>query len=265
MTRVPLPLKVNPGTGRLTGQASIAYNDPWPCPNGAWGSGAMMGVVMHTMLGNLPGTIGWFNDPAAQASAHFGIDQQGGVHQFGPIGKGWISWAQMAGNLAWYSIEHADDGNQENPLTAEQIAASAQVVECLAGFAGFPLQVTDSPGIQGYGTHVMGGAAWGGHSCPGPGPRAGQRADILALARAIRAPAPLPPPSVPLKVTADGLDSLASLAAGYSLGELDVLWQTAARQPAGWGPLQARYAGAGDWHAPLPDGSLWWVGKAGQP
>ena len=45
----------------------------------------------------------------------------------------------------------------------------------LSRFAGFPLQVTDSAEGTGYGTHVMGGAAWGG-----------QRAAIVALAMAIR-------------------------------------------------------------------------------
>jgi hypothetical protein len=50
-------------------------------------------------------------DPSRAVSAHFGIAQNGSVHQFGPIGKGWIAWAQAAGNAAWYSIEHADDGN----------------------------------------------------------------------------------------------------------------------------------------------------------
>ncbi len=195
--------------GRVTGPASITYNSPWPCVNGSWGSGAIRGVVMHTMVGNLPGTITVFNEPAFQASAHFGIDQQGNIHQFGPIGKGWIAWAQMAGNDAWYSIEHADDGNPANPLTAAQITASAQLLEVLSRFAGFPLQVTDSTEGTGYGTHVMGGAAWGGHTCPGPGPRAGQRAAIVALAMAIRTP----PAAGPYRHVASAGQTLAQIAA----------------------------------------------------
>ena len=173
--------------GRLRGPIKITYNEPFPARNGSWGSGAMRGVVMHTMVGNLPGTVAVFNDPAYQASAHFGIAQDGSVHQFGPIGKGWIAWAQEAGNLAWYSIEHADDENTHNPLTEAQLTASAQVVECLSNYAGFPLDVTDSVDGKGYGTHVMGGAEWGGHTCPGPGPRAMQRYEIIARAKAIRA------------------------------------------------------------------------------
>ncbi len=176
----------------------------------------MNGVVMHTMVGNLPGTIAVFNDPSYQASTHFGIDQTGHIHQFGPIGKGWIAWAQVAGNLTWYSIEHADDGNPENPLTDAQITASAQLVEMLSAFAGFPLQVTDSVSGKGYGAHVMGGAAWGGHTCPGPGPRAGQRAAIIALAKRIRSGSP-PPMTWRARALADagqietGASSLAGL------------------------------------------------------
>jgi hypothetical protein len=175
----------------------------------------MQGVVMHTMVGNLPGTIELFNnpapggDPGLAVSSHFGIDQQGNIHQFGPIGKGWIAWAQIAGNAAWYSIEHADNGNTENPLTEAQITASAQLVEILSRFAGFPLEVTNSTAGKGYGTHVMGGAAWGGHTCPGPGPRAGQRAEIIARAKAIRAAA-APPPAGPTRAEAVAAAKLVS-------------------------------------------------------
>ena len=179
-------LKIN-NNGRVTGPITIIYNKPFPTVNGSWGSGSIAGVVMHTMVGNLPGTVATFNNPASQVSAHFGIAQNGSVHQFGPIGKGWIAWAQRAGNDTWYSIEHADGGNPENPLTDAQLVASAQLVEVLSAFAGFPLQVTDSVSGTGYGTHVMGGAAWGGHTCPGPGPRAGQRHVIIARAKQIRA------------------------------------------------------------------------------
>ncbi len=196
MLATPGHLRVQ-ADGRISGPASIGYNDPFPCVNGSWGSGAMNGVVMHTMVGNLPGTITVFNDPSYQASAHFGIDQEGHIHQFGPIGKGWIAWAEMAGNAAWYSIEHADNADTANPLTEAQIAASAQLVEVLSSFAGFPLRVTDLVTEDGYGTHVMGGAAWGGHTCPGPGPRAQQRYAIIDLARQIRNGAPTPPTPPP--------------------------------------------------------------------
>lgn len=128
--------------GKLQGDIKIDHNDgySWPCVNGAWGSGEIQGVVMHTMIGNLPGTISCFNDPSFEASAHFGIAQDGSVNQFGPIGAGWVAWQICDGNYSWYGIEHADNENPDNPLTDAQIAASAQIVECLSNFAGFPLQ-----------------------------------------------------------------------------------------------------------------------------
>lgn len=197
-------LNVNPD-GRIAGKAKLQYNNPFPCVNGNYGSGGMMGTVMHTMVGDLPGTIAVFNNSNYQASAHFGIAQDGLIHQFGPVGKGWCAWAQVAGNDSWYSIEHADGGNPDTPLTAAQITASAQLVECLSAFAGFPLQISDSPSVKGYGAHFMGGAGWGGHTCPDLPPkhvRSAQRAVILSEAAAIRNP-PAAPPAQPSKGTTD--------------------------------------------------------------
>jgi N-acetylmuramoyl-L-alanine amidase len=95
----------------------------------------------------------------------------------------------MAANLTWYGIEHADHGNPDNPLTDAQVTASAQILECLATYAGFPLHVSYHPYGRGYGTHAMGGAAWGGHTCPDLPPahvRSEQRHAIVELAQAIR-------------------------------------------------------------------------------
>ena len=195
------PPKLGYSNGKLSG-ANVTLNDPWPTPNGDLGGmavpGGIQGVIMHTMVGNLPGTIAVFNEPSFQASAHFGIDQEGNIHQFGPV-NGWKAWAEVAGNASWYSIEHADNGDPSNPLTAAQLDASAQVVEVLSrpDVGNFPLQVTNSVTGEGYGTHCMGGAAWGGHSCPqnpdGSGPRSGQRAAVIAIAQAIRTGVPVSP------------------------------------------------------------------------
>ena len=145
--------------------------------------------------------------------------QDGAVVQMGPIGKGWIAWAEAAGNEAWYSIEHADHGDPAHPLTAAQITASAQLVEVLSRFAGFPLQVSNSTDVKGYGWHGMGGEAWGDHlSCPGD-VRKAQRGRIVELAAAIRsgpkpaAPAAAPAPktkaaavtTVPIEITDDSI------------------------------------------------------------
>ena len=180
--------------GRITGPAAITYNTPFPCVNGSWGSGAITGVIMHTMVGTQAGTIAWFNNPQAQASAQFGVGFDGAIHQFGPIGQGWIAWHAGAANATWYGIEHEDDGDPSRPLTDAQLTASAQLTEMLCGFAGIPLQVTNSPANWGLGTHSMGGSAWGGHACPGD-VRAAQRGEVIRRAQAIRGggSAPQPP------------------------------------------------------------------------
>lgn len=246
--------------GRLRGPASISYNSPFPCPNGKEGGMSVpkgiMGVVMHTMEGNLPGTITVFNDPGFQASAHFGIDQNGHIHQFGPV-DGWMAWAEAGGNPNWYSIEHADGGDPDNPLTDAQLTASAQVVEALAAFGVFPLQVSDSPAREGYGVHFMGGAAWGGHSCPDAPPRhvrSAQRAEILRRAAAIRA-AGSPPPSA----VTDGTTGLAAFAIRHGTSPAPVLRATAeAAQDGEFAPALATYVNtvfATD-TAAMPDGMV---------
>jgi hypothetical protein len=189
-------------SGRLVGAARIGYNTPFPCANGNLGGQLRHGVVMHTMVGNLPGTIQLFNGPGntGPVSAHFGVSQSGQIWQFGPCGTGWVAWHVAAGNGDWYGIEHADNGNPDIPLTDAQLTASAQIVEALSTLARFPLQEADDPSATGYGVHYMGGASWGGHTCPDLPPdhvRSRQRPVILARAAAIRAGQPLPPGSGP--------------------------------------------------------------------
>lgn len=250
-------LHVHPD-GRVDGPASISYNQPFPCVNGNFGSGGMMGVVMHTMVGDLPGTIAVFNDPSYQASAHFGVAQDGHIHQFGPIGLGWIAWAQEAGNVEWYSIEHADHGNPDNPLTDAQLTASAQLVECLSAFAGFPLEISDSVLAKGYGVHHMGGIAWGGHTCPDLPPgqvRSKQRTEILRRAAELRSPVA----GQNGKYVADGTKSLADVAAETGRLLENILWLTASAHPGGFGPIEAKYFSGGDLHAVMPVGMVYWI------
>lgn len=201
---IPPKLSVD-SAGRVHG-ANVTWNSPWPCINGDEGGMSVphgiMGFLEHTMVGNLlPGTVAWFNNPAAQASAHFGVDQGGSIHQFGPV-NGWKAWHAAGGNPNWYGCEFADNGNPANPLTAAQISSAAQLLELLSrpDVGNFPLQLSNSTGTEGLGWHGMGGAAYGGHfDCPGD-VRKAQRPAILALAVAIRegaAPAPANPDALP--------------------------------------------------------------------
>jgi hypothetical protein len=255
--------------GRLKGPASITYNHPWPCPNGQWGMRVphgVQGVVMHTMVGNLPGTTNVFNNAGYQASAHFGIDQNGHIHQYGPV-NGWVAWAEEAGNENWYSIEHADNGNPNNPLTDAQVTASAQVVEALSAHASFPLREANQTGERGYGVHYMGGAAWGGHTCPDLPPRhvrSNQRPEILRRAEAIRQgqhkPSPSPQPT-PAGLVTDGTMGLAAFAAQNGVQAPDMLAATAAAAANGeYAAALATYLNTvfGTDTTQMPDGLLWY-------
>ena len=244
--------------GRVTGPAQIVHNTPFPCVNGRFGSGAMMGVLMHTTVSEAPSAVAWFNNPQAQASAHFVIAESGQITQMGPIGKGWVAFHAAEANDHWYGIEHADNGRPANPLTPAQITASAQLVECLSAFAGFPLQISDSPSVKGYGWHGMGGEAFGGHfDCPGD-VRKAQRPKIIALAMSIRQGGAVTQPAPRQWVTA-GQSSLAQLASAQKTTPAAILQLTMQHSAS---PLPAElatylngvFAGTVDVSQPVPRG-----------
>lgn len=160
-----------------------------PIPNQTGrGMGSVYGVVLHIMSGTLTGTDSWFHNPAAQASAHFGVGKTGTVYQW--VDTADKAWAQAAGNPNYLSIEH--EGNAGDSLTPAQLDADAKLIEWMANTHGFPLALADAPGQRGVGYHAMGGAAWGGHpSCPG-GPIIDQRQTIISR---IAGPGPAPTPA----------------------------------------------------------------------
>ena len=154
---------------------------------------AVMGLISHTMVGNLPGTDGLFTPgPRGNGnSAHFGTAQDGTVIQWVPLGV--MAEHAIAANGHWYAVENADDGNPNNPYTDEQLSRIAQILELTSRpeHGRFALQVTDSPDKEGLGTHNMGGAAWGGHTCPDAGKhpnrtRSQARTEIVRRATIIR-------------------------------------------------------------------------------
>jgi hypothetical protein len=107
--------------------------------------------------------------------SHLWVGKDGRVEQYGDLRK--ISWAQADGNSQWWSVETA--GFPGEPLTEAQLNALATWHR----WCGAPDIVCNTVAGGGIGTHSMGGAAWGGHECPGK-IRAGQRAEIIRLAKA---------------------------------------------------------------------------------
>lgn len=143
-----------------------------------------LGLVLHVMESSLAAADGWFHNPAAKASAHFGVDQDGTIVQ-------WVewedkAWAEVAGNPSYHSVETSGFNNQA--LTAPQVAGVAKIYAEGMRRYGWPNRLANVPGEQGLGTHAMGGSAWGGHTaCPGP-QRTAQRVAILVAAGAPPAP-----------------------------------------------------------------------------
>lgn len=154
--------------------------------------GTILGVVIHVTDGQ-GDPFNEFVNEANQVSSHFGIGNgQGGMadgelEQY--VDTGYESWAQMAGNRNYISVE--TEGVPSDPLTPAQVATFARLLAWLHQVHGIPLVVTDTPGEPGFITHGDGGVDWGDHiDCPGPY-RSLQRAQIIAAAVP---PAPTPPP-----------------------------------------------------------------------
>lgn len=138
-------------------------------------SRVFLGVILHVNQsdGNLAGYVTGGGGPD-EVCPNFEVYKDGSFDQYLPLM--WSPWCQAAGNFNYAAIE--TEGYDSEPLTSAQIFTIAGILAAYSA-QGMPLQVADAPGQRGLGTHVMGGAAWGGHTCPGS-IRAGQRAQILA-------------------------------------------------------------------------------------
>jgi len=264
-------------SGRVTGTCPngkpVIHNNPFPCINGTSGGmgprSAIRGMIDHTMVGNLPGTQQVFNRPGFEASAHFLVDQGGQLVQMGPFGPGrWKAWAEAAGNFSWFSVESADAGDPNNAYTLLQLWALAQLLELSSrpSVGNFPMQITNSTGGLGLGVHNMGGAAWGGHSCPDEPPhhvRSNQRGQIIDFARQLRGGGPghQPPPPKPFKLwTSEGMLPLAALASNLRTSTPVMIAMTAEHSAhAQFGGQMTEYLSAvfaAD-HADMGPGLVW--------
>jgi hypothetical protein len=147
------------------------------------GQDEVRGVVVHIMAGTLDGSQGWFNNPTAQASSHFGTGKAGALRQW--VDTADRAWAQSAGNRAWLSVEN--EGKGGDALTDAQLDRNAQVLAWAHKVYDVPLRLATGPNDHGLAFHAMGGEAWGGHSsCPGPRIVA-QLPEIVARAKKLAA------------------------------------------------------------------------------
>lgn len=150
--------------------------------------GTFYGVVLHV---NVSGKTSQGTSPDWYAAGggpdevcpNFQVMRDGTIWQLLPMDV--QPWAQADGNFNYAAIETGGDPDQ--PLTDAQLRSCALIVRAYHERMGMPLRVANKPGAKGLGIHSMGGAAWGGHSCPGD-IRAGQRKQILTLAAVTPAP-----------------------------------------------------------------------------
>ena len=152
--------------------------------------GTILGLVFHVTAGE-GDPFNEFANPANQVSSHFGIlNGQGGtvdgaLEQY--VDTEFDSWAQMAGNSSYLSCE--TEGQPGEALTPAQVTTFGRLMAWAHAEHGIPLAIVDVPGQRGLILHSDGGAAWGGHPCPGP-LRASQRTAILAAASKLLDPTP---------------------------------------------------------------------------
>jgi hypothetical protein len=140
------------------------------------------GLIPHVQVGN-NSLFTYFNTPANQVSSHLWLSKTGTFEQYVPFDR--KAWAEVAGNAYWISCEC--EGFPTEDYTAIQVARLGEFYAWGMAQFGWKPTVTDSVNGYGIGTHSMGGAAWGGHDCPGT-IRANRRGDILTAALTGNAP-----------------------------------------------------------------------------
>lgn len=140
-------------------------------------------IVLHTTEGrNLPGLAdlkglaGWFDNPAARASSHVGVDAEGNSAQFVPDAR--KAWTQAYYNPQALAIEQIGFARQ-NAFAHLQLLKTAQYIAYWHETFGIPIVQSTTRGVC---EHEQLGAAGGGHHDCGPHYPFAQ---VLTLARKI--------------------------------------------------------------------------------
>ena len=146
------------------------WRGPLPASNYAPGQmGAIIGVTVHHMDGSLASADGWFHNPSAGSSAHFGISYDGHVVQW--VDTNDVSYHACRANWTGYvGIENESDPDRPDaPPTGAQIESMGAIIRWL-GVPAIPATDPLSGGV-GYHRQFPGACsvAWGQTACPGQG------------------------------------------------------------------------------------------------
>ena len=151
-------------------------------------------IVLHTMVGSEASARARFQQPAQQASSHYGVCLDGRVFQYVAEKDGAWTNGTLANNpgsnLDSITIEHEDDGDYNGPRTPALYEASAQLVADISRRRGIPLV-----------HRAAGGGVLGHKECAGAQTSCPDGLDIARIiARAneiLHPPQPQPPPGTP--------------------------------------------------------------------
>ena len=106
-------------------------------------------VVVHIMEGTLAGTDAWFQNPASQVSAHYGIGQSGTVHQY--VDEENTAWhAGRRHNASWelikigvnpnlYTIGIEHEGREDDDWSEQMYGASAELIKGICNRWSIPI------------------------------------------------------------------------------------------------------------------------------
>lgn len=142
---------------------------PIPASNFGHDGRPKIGVSAHHMDSSFASADGWFHNPIAQASAHFGVTYDGQITQWVDVDD--VAYAQCLGNWqGWVTVENESDPDRPNDgPTLAQIAAMGRIIR----WVGTPAVPATSPRSGGVGYHRQFGGpcaeAWGQTACPGDG------------------------------------------------------------------------------------------------
>lgn len=140
-----------------------------------------LGWILHVTEGNgSPFNTFNRNIPGERKFSNLFVAKDGKIEQYAPLR--FEPWAQVNGNPFYFAVE--TEGFADQALTYAQQDSLARIHWAFVVLLQDNRidRIANSPGEYGIGTHSMGGAAWGGHACPGS-LRASQRGEILERKR----------------------------------------------------------------------------------
>lgn len=127
-------------------------------------------LVWHETAGAYAGSVAWLENPAAQASAHLVIREDGGeCTQLVPLAE--KAWHAAAYNPRSVGVEHANTAPR-GYATVEQLRVSARVFGWLCIHLGVPPRWSRNGQGPGIARHLDLGALGGGHTACGVHPDA---------------------------------------------------------------------------------------------